>query len=390
MNIIGRGSDTDPNKLERWLGNDVVENLSKNMGQFYWHIALHGTPGKVYAMPGGGFSGKIEAGEFTSAMDRADALAKRLQNEQRAKIAQHRIFQNSALRSKLDHKHHAFASLSALIAAASGGKAQQLSFLKNGTSPTAIGGAIDLWTCTGMPTAGSAAAAAPGGTVFNSTSAGALGYANAATANANHFTTLVTTASVTPNTLLAYDRLFGVAKTMNSTTLQAVSGVPLRMTSTTANNPQYAGGNFLFPSSPTTLLPATGHNWQNILYTNQAGTANQTAVTTAGISSCALHQVDLLLGQWFIPLQAGDVGIAALTQMNCSALVATGTIDFVIGHPICLIPMAQAYLYTVIDGINTAFNLNGIMDGASIGFMELPKPATTSTSYVGMMTIVSE
>ena len=218
MHIIDRGPDTNPNHLETWLGKDQVDLLSKNMDKFYWPIALHGVPGKVYAMPGGGFSGRISVGEVTSALDRADALAKRLMNEQRAKIAQHRIFQNAALRSKLDKSLHAFSSLSAIIAAATGGKLQQYPFNKAGTAPTAAGGAIDLWTIAGMPVAGAAGSAAPGGKAWSNTDTGALaGYANAITANSNHFIAAKVSASILSNNLLIYDRTFSVAKTMNST-----------------------------------------------------------------------------------------------------------------------------------------------------------------------------
>lgn len=53
-------------------------------------------------------------------------------------------------------KYHAFASLSELIAARTGGKGQDLWFQKTGVTVTAIGGSEDLWTATGQPTAGAA------------------------------------------------------------------------------------------------------------------------------------------------------------------------------------------------------------------------------------------
>ena len=49
--------------------------------------------------------------------------------------------------------------------------------------------------------------------------------ANPCNANTLHFVTGYVTANVAANTLLLYDRLFAVAKTMNSTTADAVSGI---------------------------------------------------------------------------------------------------------------------------------------------------------------------
>ena len=91
-----------------------------------------------------------------------------------------------------------------------------------------------------------------------------------------------------------------------------------------------------------------------------------------------------------MPLASGDVGILSLKQMQCSALVATGTVDFVLGKTICIVPCPVAYLYTIINGVNTAFNLNNVLDGACISFLELPKPATNATTYNGLLSIVSE
>jgi len=50
-------------------------------------------------------------------------------------------------------------SLSALIAAATGGKAQNLTFQKAGVASNAIGNCIDPWTLGNQPAAGAAKAA---------------------------------------------------------------------------------------------------------------------------------------------------------------------------------------------------------------------------------------
>jgi len=399
-----RGKSTHSGQLARWLGEEHVATISRQMRNFYWPVALHGVPGRVYCMPGGDFAGKIEGGSFMSAFDRAEATVARWQREQRAKLAAHRIAQDMALRARMDRRAHAFASLSALVAAGSNpGKTYDYRFQKTGVASNAVGNANDLWMRGGFPGAGAAGSGAPGGKAWSSADTGPIpGYRNGVTTDSNHFASGWVTASVINNSLLLYDRLFSVAKTMNSTTTEAVTGVPTRYQSATTTDVEYAGGNFITVSNPTTVLAATAHNitaastavWT---YTNQAGTTsknlnhNGTAIQTlAGVSACVVGGVDLAVGNWFIPLAAGDVGIKALTQMQLSAAVATGTLDAVIGHPIAVFPCPAANLACPVDGVNTAFNLTTILDDAALAFLELPKPATTATNYSGQVTVVSE
>jgi hypothetical protein len=348
------------------------------MRNFYWPIAMHGVPGAVYAMPGGDFAGEIRSGSEVSAMERArDALRRARRNR----------FARAAMSRK---QLGAFSNLSALIAAYTGGKGQNFTFQKVGTAVAAIGNAEDLWTQGNQPAAGAAGSAAPGGKAWTRTDTGVLPFANPTNSNTAHFVTGYVTGSVISNTLLLYDRLFSVAKTMNSTSTEAVSGTFSRYQNATSTATDYIGGNFCTISNPTTVLPATAHNWTVCQYTNQAGTTGQSFPSATGLSSCAVHAIDLTVGNWFMPLASGDVGVKALTQMQCSALVATGTIDFVVGHPIAFFPCPLANMICIVDGINTAFNLTNIYDNAALAFIEMPKPAITATTYSGIVTICAE
>ena len=395
---MSRGKATHSDKLEKWLGADQVAQISEQMKDFYWPVALHGVPGSVYAMPGGDFAGTIKTGTFGNVNDKAFDLVTKYHREQRARLA------NTVNNPRFRKQMGAFASLSALITAGTtGGKKQDLPpFQKTGVASNAVGNSNDLWTRAGFPGAGAAAAAAPGGTAFTRTSTGALYYRNGATTDSNRFVGGWATASIINNSLLLYDRLFAVAKTMNSTAVEAVSGVPTRYQSQTATNIDYVGGNFIYVHNPTTVLPATAHNvtqaasavWN---YTNQDGTTlknlnhNGTAIQTlAGVSACVVGGIDLAVGNWFIPLAAGDVGIKSVQQMQVSAAIATGTLEAVIGHPIALFPCPVANLVCQADGINTAFNLTPIMDNACLSFIEMTKPATNATNYTGQVYIVSE
>src|SRR4051812_46881823 len=234
---------THSQRLERWLGADRVEDVSRVMRGFYWPVALHGVPGNVRVMPGGDFTGHIEAGQFGSALDRAEDVAHRIRRNLRANLQ--RCWRNT---SRLHHgRLDAFSSFSALIAARTGGKGCDLVFQKTGVASSAIGGSMDLWIATGQPAAGAAGAAAAAGTAHTSANTGAMGFVNAvANANSSHFVTAWLTASVINNTLLLYDRLFSVAKTMASTGTEAVTGVPTRYQSQTSTAPDYIGGNFCY------------------------------------------------------------------------------------------------------------------------------------------------
>ena len=150
----------------------------------------------------------------------------------------------------------------------------------------------------------------------------------------------------------------------------------------------YAGGNFLFIETGT-VLANTAHNWgvaggsNECLYRNQAGTDNQIMPVMAGIAACAANRLDMPLNRWFAPLAAGDFGIMDLAQMRCSASVATGTINFVIGHPIVWIPCPILNMVTLTDGVNTAMNLTRIFDDACMAMLEVNKVSTGTTIYTG-------
>jgi len=70
-----------------------------------------------------------------------------------------------------------------------------------------------------------------------------------------------------------------------------------------------------------------------------------------------------------------------LHQMQCSAAVATGVINFVIGHPLAWMPCPVANLVNLFDFIGTAFNLVRIFDDAAMAFLEVNKPTTGATNY---------
>lgn len=366
---------THSDRLERWIGTDKVEHLSKSMAGWYGPpIAVHGVPGQVYICADGDFIGEIRAGYEATCVDRAMDVAKRLRRG--ARIA------TSPKRAIL---HAGFSSLSDLIAEASAGK--RLDFPFNKVGPTGVANVTSsLWRVGNSPPAGAAGSAAPGGRATVDTTTGAFPFTNPSGGDTAHFVSGFPMASLA-NTLLLYDRIFDVAKTVNSSVAESVTGVPTRYQSSTASAADYAGGNFLFPEVGGTALAATAHNHDAIIYRNQAGTDTQTAPSATGVASAIVDRLDITTG-WFIPLLAGDSGAMDLNSMKLSSAVATGVLNWVIGHPIAWMPCPIANVVCVVDGINTAFNLTRIFDDACLALLEVNKPATTATTYHGSFTAI--
>jgi hypothetical protein len=335
-----------------------------------------GVPGNVWAHKGGDFHGIIKSGQVLSAAEYAAARVKH--------------YLRSLGRYHNQRLGVGFASLSDLISeATAGAKRREIFMQKNG--PTGVvASAHSLWRVGNQPAAGAAGSAAPGGRAPDKTTTGAQYGLDDVSADTRHIVSGSITASVLGNTLLMYDRLFDVAKTINSTATEAVTGVPTRYQSTTSTNADYIGGNFLFMEVGVTALANTAHNWTTCLYNDQANAASTlpSLAGNPGAVATIADRLDMPINNWFAPLESGDVGIMKLTQMQCSALVATGTLNFVIGHPLAFLPCPVANMACSFDGINTAFNLIRVFDSAAIAFLELSKPATTATNYYGNITMV--
>lgn len=367
---------TNSTHLERWLGAEQVAAVSKGMRGFYGPpIALAGVPGAVFVTNDGDFIGECRAGAEATSRDRLEDIVRR------AKRAVRRTVQRAP-----NQLNTGFASLSDLISEFTAGKGQQLPFYKTGVV-SATSTSTSLFQLPGMPTSGGSASAAPGGDACTRSTTGALQQTNASGSDTTHFLNAWATTNIA-GTLLLYDRIFQVAKTMSSSSTEAVTGTPSRYQGTTAGAANYAGGNFLFPEVVSTLS-STSHSWTTCTYKNQAGSSSNLP-STSGLSAAATGRNDLASSlPWFAPLATGDVGIKSLTQMQCSTASLTGSINFVIGHPLAFIPCPVANTVCMVDGVNTAFNLVRIYDDACLAFLDIQKTSSTNTTWAGHITICS-
>lgn len=281
----------------------------------------------------------------------------------------------------------AFASFSALIAAASGGKGQHLLFTKAGTAGIA-GRSNTLWNVGAVPAAGGVGGTTGTGVAKTRTSTGALTQANPASANTNHVIGGTFQGSVGTQMLLVYDRLWDMTHTMTVDPRSCDAANPPTRYQTAALAP----ANFL-SGEVTTVLPAASPT-VTFDYVDQDGNNVTGPALSTIYSAAAVNTVPFTAPNWFYPLASTDTGLRSLQNsanaVNLSAAMASGVVTWFIGHPLLLIPIPAANVPVLIDGINSALNLSTIYDNACIALMELSKGATTATNWWGDLLICAE
>lgn len=336
-------------------------------------IHLLDVPGSVRVCADGDFIGPFERGFFLSALDSLEFI---LKQAIRGTGKVHYGVLNAG-----------FASISDALSQASQGFVRYPGGQFAKVGPTGvIGVTSSLHKIDPQPAAGVAAAAAPGGTAYVDSDTGGMVFANPAVGTLR-LTGADVSCSVINNSLLLYDRIFAVAKLMNSTATEAVTGVPTRYQSTIATAEDYIGGNFGFIEVGLTALAAVAHNWTVCTYLDQANAAS-TLTSITGNSGAITHRLDHPVQQWFAPLN-GDQGIKAWTQMQCSALVTTGLINFVIGHPIGFMSFPVINSMMPFDWLTNRDQSPRIFADAYLAFLEIMKPAATATTYTGRICCTS-
>ena len=340
MNIL-RMRATHAMRLERWIGKDCISQLIDATRNFYHPILVGNTYGVVYAYRGD-FFGPISGGSF--------------------------------------------ASLSDLIAEASGGKLQVKMYTKAGTTGV-VGRSNSLWNVGAWPAAGGVGGTTGTGVAKTRTSTGALAQADAAGGDTLHILGGTFQGSVGTQMLLIYDRLWDMTHTMTVDPRSCdAANVPTRYQTATL-----AAGSFI-SGEVTTVLPAATPT-VTFDYVDQDGnTVTGPALSTIA-SAAAVNTVPFTAPNWFYPIATTDVGVRSLANsanaVNLSAAMASGVVTWFIGHPLLFVPIPTANIPVIIDGINSAFSLAQIFDGACVAMMELCKGATTATNHWGALTMCS-
>lgn len=360
------------NRLERWFGKENFLRMQESMDNWYGpSIPVLNSFGSLKIGRGAKFIGWSPCGEFSSLADYTyEALKKYLK----------RISRNTHTCNT------GFASLSALIAAATGGKSQMLQATKAGTAGT-VGRSNSLWTVGASPPIGAAGGATGTGAALTRNTTGALKQINSSGSDTMHITTMTVQSSVAGQMLLMYDRLWDMSHTMTVDPRSCDAANPPTRYQTTATAP----GNFL-SGEVTTALPAATPTIA-FDYINQAGSNITGAALSTITSGAAANTVPYTSPNWYYPLSAGDTGLRSLQNSanaaDLSAAMASGVVTWFIGHPLAFVPMGLANAPIVMDGINSAFNLVEILPDACISFLELAKGATTATNWWINIMVVS-
>lgn len=372
---------THSGRLERWLGADKIAQLSHSFrhgggpGQSWYGppVNLADVPGSVWIGGDGDFVGDLGRGFFASAADSFQDHIRRLWHEA-----------GKPLYLREPQLNAGFADLADAITRARTGYRQTIRIGVIGKTTNAA--SCDCWGRNNVfSVQGLIGSAAPGGRAPTSITTGALSFSNP-----NTGTLHLAGADIGDDTIngsyIIYDRIFDVAKTMNSTATEAVTGLPTRYQSATASADDYAGGNFLFMAVFSTLA-ATAHNWTVCQYTDEAGNAGATLPLVAGASGQGVDSLDMPTGTWFAPLAIGDIGVKALTQMQCDALVATGTLNFVMGHPIGVLCFPQIPGIIPFDWLTVRSLAPRIFNDAALSFIKTGGIGTDTID--GTLTLVN-
>lgn len=362
--------NTHSQQLERWLGPEYVEHLSRTMRGWYGPpIPLANVPGRVYACGDGDFCGPIRGGYYGNLLE----------------FALGRI--NSSLR-RMRHRstlNAGFTSLSDLISeATAGGKMQQLLFQKSATTATTVGNAFSCGNVGALPAARGTGGTSGTGVKCVRTTTGALGQANPTGGDYQHIVGVTVQASAV-SSLMLVDRLWDMTynhATALSTAIDANNRPDRYQTAA------LAPGNFV-SGEITTALSATAHNL-TVTYVDQDGNAAEAAAAYAAPVSAVAGRTPTVAGQWFVPLNTGDTGARYLTNIAQSTITSvTGVTTWFVAHPLCFVPMPVANVPFIYDGINSAFNLERIYDDAYIAFFTPAIATTGNITYNGVLRTVS-
>jgi hypothetical protein len=267
-----------------------------------------------------------------------------------------------------------------------GGKLQFKSFVKAGTAGI-VGRSNSLWNVGSIPAAGGVGGAAGTGVEKTRTSTGALRQVDAAGGDTLHFIGGTFQADRGTQVLLLYDRLWDMTHDMTIDPRSCDAANPPTRYQTAALAP----GNFI-SGEVTTILPAATPT-VTFDYVDQDGNNVTGPALSTIYSAAAVNTVPFTIPNWFYPIDPTDVGVRSLQNsanaVDLSAAMVSGVVSWFIGHPIAFIPLPTLNVPIIIDGINSAFSLARIYDGACLAFMELSKGATNATNWWGAITLCS-
>lgn len=363
---------THSDRLDRWLGPGQTEHYSAMFRDWYGPpVALAGVPGAVYVTKGGDFVGPIRGGGFANLLDW-------MHQRQRSALRRWARNQSRTLNA-------GFASLSDLISeATAGGKTDLLVYNKVSTTATTVANALSHFNMPGLPPASGAGGTSGTGRKTTRLSQGALFFTNPISGDTQHLTTWTGQATAVSSLMLC-DRLWDMTYNHAAATTTAIDALNRPDRYQTVD---LAPGTFI-SGEITTALSATAHNL-TVTYVDQDGNAAEAAAAYAAPVSAVAGRSPTVAGAWFVPLNGTDTGVRYLTNIAQSTITSvTGVTNWWIAHPLAMIPFPVANVPFVLDGINSAFNLQRIYDDACLFFYTPSNATAGAITYNGLIQTVS-
>lgn len=237
-----------------------------------------------------------------------------------------------------------------------------------GTAQTAsIGGrGASLWTYAGFPAGGSAPGA---GAIPTNATVGAFPFTNAG-AGREKWMIGASAISVVAGTYIIYDRLFHISGLSGTVTAaQTVQGSPATPALTRNTG---GAGNFAMYEIYT-AIGATSSTL-TMSYTNQAGTAGQSA--TMNIGATNFREVNRAQQ---IPLASGDTGIQSVQSVTLTATTGlAGDFGITIGRPLVSLTVCAVGIAAVRDFTTGLPGIPKIDDNACLSVLFYPATATAT------------
>jgi hypothetical protein len=259
--------------------------------------------------------------------------------------------------------------------------------VKGPSGTKVVGRGWSYWGLGPWPAIGAAGGTTGTGAAVTRTTTGALTQQNPSGSDTLHVVTATVAANVGANLLLLYDRLWTMTHTMTVDPRSCDAANPPTRYQTATTAP----GSFL-SGEVTTVLPAATPT-VTFDYVDQDGNAVTGPALSTIESGAAVNSIPFTIGKWFYPLDPADQGLRTLgntaNAVNLSAAMASGVVTWFIGHPLMYIPSQVANIAVVIDGINSAFNLQQVLTDACMAFLETAAGATTTTTWNGNILFVS-
>jgi hypothetical protein len=227
-----------------------------------------------------------------------------------------------------------------------------------------------------------APAAIPGGTATSRATTGALsaGLSNPSGTDLKYLLTVGFTSSSTLNMLILADILVAAGSiNANVNTSQTVNTTALTRYTGTAS-----AGNLL-TFEVTTALGATASNLTVTSYTNSAGTGSRASSATAMTTSAIVGRLQPVLLGPYMGLQAGDIGVQSVQNVQFSAAMGAGVLNLYIYRPLHFLPGVGASVYVERDSTVQIDGLTELVVGtdSQLGFLTFfVLPNGTSTGNV--------